>query len=996
MMEMDSNFAPLNIDEPRSHRVGIPGPPQSFQLPERANSDGGTIPPPLPSPPLPPRSPLRPAARRYTDSSSTSSLSIPLTPSTDTESDSLMTLLHARSLASFSGHLGTPPRVRKLSTPDKPLPMTPPSPVSMNDTDSLVGTLRSDASTSSFLDTPAPISKRIHALLELLSSEKAFASDLAIIHDIHFTAALGHPIPLTPPPSSNGSSSSRAVSTASDTSDPASLSPPMTVDDARIIFNNIGDLAVFSEGFAIRLEEALGNILDGGIGEDHVGALFLEMIPKMEPIYTQYITKHPAALEHLNALPQTPSLTHYLSHTRELAQHLTHAWDLPSLLIKPVQRLLKYSLLLSAIIDETPESHPDKPKLKEAKVKMEAVAHGVNEGRRRREVVKEVLTTGSAVNLNAKKSGETKSKKKGLGMGIAAAANLARMKSTTRPGALRAKEGVDANAEATAVAEMSRRLKAYDEAIRDYAMDVVKWSESVKILAESLHDWTFSFGKLVGLDQNHGSAAYDAFVEVIEKGILPACDTLSEKIEKQLLVQLAKLKETALAPERLLEAMYTLEPLHYGLLNTDVAKNRPTPSLLDASRSYVALRGQLFAELPRYLQLLEKGVHFTVVELTEWQTLFWSDVRGKWEELWNSLKLETEDQGNGEETIKVWRWRHEEILRQFEGLNIIQPPRQSKKEKEIARAQKGRSRSHSHSFQTASALSQTVAVSTMLASLEPHLPTTPRSPNKPRSTHSQEAGPSLERRGSSESLRSKKSGKSAKSSKHRHTHSNASVALYQQEDSGSSFFDNVFTGLSPTKPAYNRAKSMPISAPMQLRRANSQGKLLDPIDRDAIFQSSTAHYHDLLDEEDGERGRESRKPHLHRRFTETMRPSPTPSTRKRRSPSLPPSKPNSAMPSPAPSQSSFNYIQPPIPLPPLYACYVVHACVPPEGVQYHGIPFHTLVEGDAYEVVQECGHPREHRGLPLRVDEGEDCLLLVRNQEGDFGWALASFLLPMD
>ena len=52
----------------------------------------------------------------------------------------------------------------------------------------------------------------------------------------------------------------------------------MTVEDARIIFNNIGELATFSDMFSERLEKALGNILEDGIGEDYVGALFLEMV----------------------------------------------------------------------------------------------------------------------------------------------------------------------------------------------------------------------------------------------------------------------------------------------------------------------------------------------------------------------------------------------------------------------------------------------------------------------------------------------------------------------------------------------------------------------------------------------------------------------------------------------------------------------------------------------------------------------------------------------
>jgi len=52
----------------------------------------------------------------------------------------------------------------------------------------------------------------------------------------------------------------------------------MTKEDAKIIFNNIADLAIFSDLFTERLEDALGSVLDGGTGEDRVGALFLEIV----------------------------------------------------------------------------------------------------------------------------------------------------------------------------------------------------------------------------------------------------------------------------------------------------------------------------------------------------------------------------------------------------------------------------------------------------------------------------------------------------------------------------------------------------------------------------------------------------------------------------------------------------------------------------------------------------------------------------------------------
>lgn len=62
--------------------------------------------------------------------------------------------------------------------------------------------------------------------------------------------------------------------------------------------------------------------------------------------------------------------------------------------LQPVQRLLKYPLLLQTLISSTQESnpsHPDLPNLIKAKDVLETIARDVNEARRRWEVVKAVL-----------------------------------------------------------------------------------------------------------------------------------------------------------------------------------------------------------------------------------------------------------------------------------------------------------------------------------------------------------------------------------------------------------------------------------------------------------------------------------------------------------------------------------------------------------------------------------------------------------------------------
>jgi hypothetical protein len=66
----------------------------------------------------------------------------------------------------------------------------------------------------------------------------------------------------------------------------------MTREDTKIIFSNVAELALFSDLFVERLEEALGSVLDGGIGDDHVGALFVEIVRQPSPnmVLRTYLT----------------------------------------------------------------------------------------------------------------------------------------------------------------------------------------------------------------------------------------------------------------------------------------------------------------------------------------------------------------------------------------------------------------------------------------------------------------------------------------------------------------------------------------------------------------------------------------------------------------------------------------------------------------------------------------------------------------------------------
>ena len=82
-------------------------------------------------------------------------------------------------------------------------------------------------------------------------------------------------------------------------------------------------------------------------------------------------------------------------------------------------------------------------------------------------------------------------------------------------------------------------------------------------------------------------------------------------------------------------------------------------------------------------------------------------------------------------------------------------------------------------------------------------------------------------------------------------------------------------------------------------------------------------------------------------------------------------------------------------MPTLYECMVVFPLKPPYSVAYRGLPFFRLEVGEVDGIMVEEGHPSGFPDLPLKVDDGVDCLMMVRNSRGEVGWALASFLQPV-
>lgn len=86
-------------------------------------------------------------------------------------------------------------------------------------------------------------------------------------------------------------------------------------------------------------------------------------------------------------------LSLYILHTLTTVMPTLHrgeieSWDLQSLLLKPIQRVLKYPLLLNKLVETTSDNHPDYKVVHSAQEAIAKVAQDINEIKRRKDLGK--------------------------------------------------------------------------------------------------------------------------------------------------------------------------------------------------------------------------------------------------------------------------------------------------------------------------------------------------------------------------------------------------------------------------------------------------------------------------------------------------------------------------------------------------------------------------------------------------------------------------------
>ena len=234
------------------------------------------------------------------------------------------------------------------------------------------------------------LKQRRHVLKELVDTEFNYERDLRVLCDIYKQTAL------------------------------AALSE----EDVKILFGNVDEVQQFAKDFLSDLKQAAkpAYVMERqdrrkdlpqapNPTSDHVsirtgqsdmsdaekdrltrvGQAFESSMTSMETVYKEYIRGRHAANQRLQQVQSLPGVREWLKECSENSSDITNAWSLDALLVKPIQRITKYPLLLSQFLESTAADHPDHNQLRSAFSNVTEINIRINEVKKHTEIVDSVM-----------------------------------------------------------------------------------------------------------------------------------------------------------------------------------------------------------------------------------------------------------------------------------------------------------------------------------------------------------------------------------------------------------------------------------------------------------------------------------------------------------------------------------------------------------------------------------------------------------------------------
>uniref|UniRef100_A0A8C5WWX0 Dynamin-binding protein n=1 Tax=Laticauda laticaudata TaxID=8630 RepID=A0A8C5WWX0_LATLA len=349
--------------------------------------------------------------------------------------------------------------------------------------------------------------------------------------------------------------------------------------DCELLFGNICGVIAFSKKLLSSLEAT-----------DAIGPVFLELQAELEAVYKVYCQNHDEAIALLEAYEKDERVQRLLLESLEILRSLYTEWgctnyiDLGSFLIKPVQRVMRYPLLLMELLSATPESHPDRGPLAAAVLAVKEINGNLNEYKRRKDLVLKYRKTDddsliekiSKLNFHSiiKKSNRVSSHLKHL-------------------------TGFAPQLKDEAFEETEKNFRMQQRLIKSFIRDLslylqhVRESASVKVTA-ALSMWELCMEK--------GSAELEQFQKIHGFISDQLFSDFKKRTEHLVITPLNQLLNMFAGPHKLVQKRFDkLLDFHTCTERAERLKDKRTLEELQSARNnYEALNTQLLDELPKF------------------------------------------------------------------------------------------------------------------------------------------------------------------------------------------------------------------------------------------------------------------------------------------------------------------------------------------------------------------------------------------------------------
>ncbi|KAJ8281068.1 hypothetical protein GJAV_G00063130 [Gymnothorax javanicus] len=351
------------------------------------------------------------------------------------------------------------------------------------------------------------------------------------------------------------------------------------VVDVDRLFTNMESVYEVSAELLHRLQEATA---EPDPETQVIGEVFIQAKAALEDVYKVYCYHHDEANISLKSYEKDEDIKQHFTtcilslkqiYDREGKPNLL---DMGSLLIKPVQRVMKYPLLLGELWQATPEDHPDSQPMKEALTAAKIINLNINEFKRRKDIV-----------MKYKRNEE-----EGTLIGKLNKLNIhsIRKKSDRLTGYLKILTGVEPQVKDEVFDKEEKLFRGLEKAVRQLVKNVCCYlhhaQEMISVAVHNVQDLENIIKDPDDIDTNgtlykkNGGDPYKHF---------------KERMERLVLSPLSTLQGMFLAPQKLIQKRYDKLLDFCSHLERSSQEEQGV-----ARRDYEALNAQLVDELQRF------------------------------------------------------------------------------------------------------------------------------------------------------------------------------------------------------------------------------------------------------------------------------------------------------------------------------------------------------------------------------------------------------------